>query len=483
MANILIRIILSIMLVGLVFGCSNSGNHDQSANEEIILTPTTIVNLRTGPGKNAKIIKGVYPGTNLIAKGDILDEWIEVETEDGVTAFVASKYVKTVSSRSSVSNKNESSSSSNTVSNESYVPSASYEYDDSFLSSYMKFMTSSGGNIVTICLLIIDILAIVYFRRKYDFVLAAIGGLESVGIGMIAIIVSMILTIFDAVAIFSVRDGAGRLDPYYILMLISAGMIMVDVPWRIRMSGLRMHSQSFSYKGDSRASWARKLGVWTWSILLFPISIIYLQYSGYGSHDIFDNSSFFSMVLSIGIYTLIAWLFCCYFWTYVVIKHLLSSMNSVLLCILNVVLILGIARYEYFACKEAFSGIVYVVSLFLLLISVMIYGGVMLRIVNEKRCSNCHSFDGEYSHTTDLGYSDYTYKEWKSSDTSNITPRRRDAVVSDAQRLVSTTERTHKWKTHHICPDCEHRWEIEDQSKETIDSHTVKRSWKETYLD
>ncbi len=465
----------------LLWGCEQETEHHQSQDNKTIATPTTIVNLRTGPGKGYKIVKGLHPGENLNIEEKEYGDWVLVSTDDGQSGYVASEYIKIISFRNVIDN---------VETNTTNIPDMDLKKSGmsgsdvrSFFTRYMDFMTSTGGFVVTGCILFLQILLIQYFRNKYDYMLTGIRELTQTRPAVLAIIVSLFLTIFQSIAIFLTRHGASALDFYYILMLLSTGLVMAVVPWRIRMSGLKKHSQHFSYKGDSRASWATKLGAWTWSILLIPIAIIFIQHSGYGNHKIFDNSSFWSMLISMSVFTLIAWLFCRFFWTYVIIKHLLTSMNSTILGIFNIVLIIGIARYEYFACDESFSGINYAVSLYLLVLSVIIYGGAMLKTVNEKRCSNCHSFDGQYSHTTDLGHSDYTYREWESCGDSNIRPKHRDAIISDAQRLVSTTKRTHKWKTHHVCPDCDNKWEIEDQSNETVDSHTVKRSWKETYIE
>ena len=87
-----------------------------------------------------------------------------------------------------------------------------------------------------------------------------------------------------------------------------------------------------------------------------------------------------------------------------IVKYLLTSINSTALSLFNFVIIFSIARYEYYACDESFFGVNYFVSLYLLMFSVMVYGALMYKTINEKRC--------------------------------------RDAVISDSQMLVSTTKRT-----------------------------------------
>lgn len=488
------RIITVIVIISIANGCISITRSHKSEEERTVVTPTTIVNLRSGPGTDYKIIKGVRPGINLTVNGNLDDEWIAVTTDDGVSAYVASKYVKVISGDAGPdiketiypSKKNDGKEDSNvimdSVSSNVSAYTTSYSFDDSVFSSYMRFMMSTGGYIVTICVFLLEMLIIFYFRRKYDYGYTNFRP-EPATPAILAIVISLVFTVFQTIAIFSVRDGKGPLDLYFIFMLLSTGLVMAVVPWCLRLSGLAPHVQHLSAEGDKRANWATKLGNWTWSILLIPISILWIQYAGYGDHKIFSNSSFWSMVFNMTLFTAGAWFFCAIIWPCIVIKYFLTSMNSKLLAVLNAVLVIGMARYEYYACDESFTGINYVVSLYLLVLSVMLYVGPLFTTVNELRCSNCHSFEGQYTHTTDLGYSDYTSKEWQNCDSSKITPRNRDAVISDSQRLVSTTKRTSKWKTHHECAYCDHRWEIENQSTETIDSHTVKRKWKETYIN
>ena len=477
-------------------GCISITPSPKSEASTIEVTPTSIVNLRTGPGTDYNIIKGVYPGTKLTTNSPISDEWIMVYTEDGIKAYVASKYVKVVSSgvKSTDSNTVHDSSNSNKsqanlgVNNSDSNISKAYtshslnlRKDNSFLSKYMTAMISGGGQVITVILLVLDIAVIWYFRKKYDY--TCIVELTPATPAIIVILISLGLTIFQSIAILVMREKPGYLDPYYILMILSTGMVMVDVPWRLRISGRTLHDQYLSNKGNQRAEWATKLGNVTWTILLIPISILYIQYAGYADHKIFTNASLWSMIFDMIIFTIGAYSFCGIIWPYIVVKYLLTSINSKILWALNIVLVIGIVRYQYNVCEVCFSGFNYLASLFLLILSVSAYITPLFKTVNEKRCSNCHSFYGEHTHTTDLGYSDYTSKEWKNDDASGITPNHRNAVISDNQRLVSTTKRTSKWTTHHQCPFCDHQWKIDNQSTETIDSHTVKRSWKETYLD
>lgn len=507
MNRLILNIIVTVLLAFTATGCLSITRVDdkdkKAAESKMVVTPTTIVNLRTGPGTNYQIVTGLQPGMELTVINNASDEWMEVSTDDGMKGYVSSKYVKAITKeivsddivyddiasndivKGNEVTEEESSLMSDSEDSPLVSDAPAHRYGgDSFFASYMNFMTSAGGYFFTLILFIAEICAVLFLHKKYDYVFWCTGTLVPAGTALIAITISAVLTVFQILAIFSVRNYSSAMDPYFILMLLSTGYVMADTPWRLRMSGLLTHCRSLGKEGDSRVNKATMLGNVTWTILLIPVAILYLQYAGCGPHKIFagNTHSFWSMVWAMVLFGAGGWLFCGIIWPKVIVKYLLTSLNSVLLCILNIILVFGIVKYEYYSCDASFTGLTFLVSLFLLVMSACFYVGPMFTTINERRCSNCHSFDGEYSHTTDLGSTVYTSKGWRNCGTSGISPRHSDAVISDSQELVSTTKLTKKWKTHHTCAYCDHKWELENQSTEVIDSHVEKRSWKETYL-
>lgn len=470
-----------IFLTALLTGCNDKKNVNDHEYSEQIVTPTTIVNLREGPGKDYAIIKGIKPGEKLIAETAIDGEWIKVSTDRGLTGFVAGQYVEVIP----LTDSKTSSSTSTNNSFHTYTKRDSNIYSDtpdktSIFVRYIHFMKRDAGFFIIVLLLVVEIFVSYFLKKRYDYIYRRLGhDPASVKIGLICIIISIVLTVFQILAIFSVRNGASGDDLLYFLMLLSTGIIMVIIPWRLRLSGLNSVRHHPVTSGYSRVKWANTLGIWTWLILLFPISIILIQNAGDASGSRFTETTFWSMVFDMGIFCLVTWLFCRFFWPLVVVKYLFKSMHSGVLWCVNMVLILSLARYGYNICDVSFTGVNYIVSLWLLFFIIALDCCSLFNVINEKRCGNCHNFEGEYTGSTSLGSTYYTSREWEKIDNASIVPERSDAIVSDAQRLVSTTKRTDRWKTHHQCSICSNKWDIDNSTTTTVDSHTVKREWTE----
>lgn len=86
------QVIICVLLGIGMLSCSsdNDGKKDEFIKT---MTPTTIVNLRTGPGLNYEIILGLHPGEVLNVEGDSNKEWVAVVTHSGRRGYVASKYL------------------------------------------------------------------------------------------------------------------------------------------------------------------------------------------------------------------------------------------------------------------------------------------------------------------------------------------------------------------------------------------------------
>lgn len=348
------------------------------------------------------------------------------------------------------------------------------------LSAWTLFIlnSESAGMITLLLLLGVSIGLCFWMKKKYDYRNRMdLYRVNSVTLGYLVVLISMVLTIFQIAAIFSVRDGASDMDIIYALMVISTGIPMATIPWRIRISSLvSIRDRSYS----DRYAWGGRIGVIGWIILLFPLCVFYLQSASTQNLNMGDDS-FGGMLLTLGIFFLIAWLFVRFFWPFVIVKYFFKSMNSTVLGILNIILAWGIGLYGYKMCDQTFTGLTYVVSLWALLLIMMVILMAPINLINEKRCGNCHNFDGQYNGSTDLGSTYKTNEKWESTGTSNISPRHSDAIISDARRKVRTTTRVDKWKTHHSCPYCNEEWDLDHEYSTEVGSETLERRWKETY--
>lgn len=85
-------LIIYLTLVLCLWGCDRHDSADDAYVKEV--TPTTIVNLRTGPGQGHGIVRGLHPGEKLVVVGSDGEEWIEVTTSGGEKGYVASNTVE-----------------------------------------------------------------------------------------------------------------------------------------------------------------------------------------------------------------------------------------------------------------------------------------------------------------------------------------------------------------------------------------------------
>ncbi len=471
-------LIIYLTLVLCLWGCERHDSSDDAYVKEV--TPTTIVNLRTGPGQGHGKVRGLHPGEKLVVVGSDGEEWIEVTTSGGEKGYVASKYLEETGYKES--GQNLSSGVYHGVDETAYTPHLRYK-DGSLMSDYVRFVFTDSGFIFILILFAIQYGVCFWLKKCYNFrQYMPMYERKSAGWGIFAVIVSAAFTIFQIISIFSVREGASSNDFVFSMMILSSGLIMATVPWRLKISGYRnIHCMS-SGAEDSRADWGGTLGTWMWTILIIPLAVFYIQSFRYIRIS-FDDDSFFGMVWTMAMFLLFTWVFCKYFWTYVVVKYMFKSMNSVLLGIVNCIMGWGIAILGYDMCGSSFNGIFYIISLWLLVLILMIDLGSVLTTVNEKRCGNCHTFEGKYTGTTDLGSSYRTEYDWKNGSDSMINRRHENSVISENRRLVRTTKRVDKWKTHHHCPNCYNDWDIDNSSETTVASNTVERRWKETYIE
>jgi len=472
------KILFSLSLAISLWSCSKDNSEIKSTE---IAVPKTIVNLRSGPGTNYGIVKGLTPNDTTYVLSGKGDEWLYVSLKDGKTnGFVSSRYMD-------IENTIVIHDSSNSVNVN--LPFQTVSKDNEFridsklnlLSAWPMFVlnTKNAGGITVVILLIISISICYWLKKRYDYRMN-LPRFESKSaiIGYFVIVISMILTLWQIVAIFSIRSEASERDFVYTLMILSTGIPMATIPWRIKISGLsNIRDRSYS----NRCYWGEKLGIWGWIILLFPLCVFYLQSSYYQELNMNDDS-FEGMFFSLGIFFLISWTFTRFFWPYIIVKYMFKSMNSIVLVCLNIILAIGIGIYGYKMCNLTFTGLTYIISLWALTILMAIILMSPINVINKKRCGNCHNFEGQYVGSSDI---ESTYKsstDWKETSTSNIRAKHDGAIVSDAQKKVRTTTRVDKWKTHYSCPYCYEEWDMDHQESTEVGSETLEKKWKETYL-
>lgn len=433
---------------------------------------TTQLNLREGPSINHKKIGLVEPNEQLelINRASENPEWIYVETNSGQTGYVSSKYTQPVYVEEVLSVENDA------------VTDVHDDNDNvNIFTAYPKFVTDNplpGLSVIAI-IFVIQGLICKRLNKRYDYILnSTLTYKRPLKDIILAILISFALTAFQAVGIFMLREKATSDDILYTLILLSTGLVMATMPWRIFMSG-RMNITDDDC--PERCTWGRVFSEINWGILLIPICVFMWQLS-----DWFQISKGEDSFLVMLFDSLLYLLFCAiiaYAWTGIIVKDWLSSMGSVVLSLFTVFIFISIGKVAYNFCDESYTMITYIISLFLFIGFTI--SGIMIAIqeINEKRCDNCHSYVGEQTGSTDMGSSWKTESHWEATDSSGITRRHKNSDISDAEVHVRETYRTDKWRTHHVCWRCSHTWDI-DHDEEVLESRQITgQRWKETYID
>ena len=416
----------------------------------------------------------------LVVNPDTLG-WAYVSTEAGQDGYISNKYLAEMHLDATPTERGESrAKTKETV--QAMAPGTSNPNDNDgpgILTAYPLYVIGLGDSawILIGVIFAVELLMIYLLSRLYDY-RYRVSRRTNAAFGFIAVAISAALTLCQIAGIFSIRNHASSTDALFALMLLSTGLLMAVIPWRIRISGL--YSKVDRSEGTARVAWAGRVGVLTWILLLAPLCIMYLQ-SGHIFEPDHSNDTFGGMLVDMLIYGGITGAFCWLIWPYVIVKYCLESVNGKLLGILSAIVVFGIAKIGYHMCDASFTGLTYIISLWCLFMISCFNFSMAIGTVNEKRCGHCHTFAGRQYGSTDLGHSYRTHDHWDDIASSSVSRRRSDASVSNARALVRTTYRIDKWKTHHMCPYCYEEWDMDHQSEKAIDHQTLERHWTETH--
>ena len=477
--------IVLVLLLMLFSACGNVHEvHEVQVSDKYVTPTTKVVNMRRGPGTKYGIVTKVKSGEVLKVMDDSDSLWTKVTTAKGREGYVSSKYLAITDAapetETVISSSDEASSIQATE-----QPKITYRNEDGMTStfaSYALFMLANPlrAYIVLAVLFIIEFALYYWLRRKYNYI-DDCDSESSVTVGYIFVALSAVLTVLQMKGIFEIRKTPSSDDMMFVLMLLSTGLLMAMLPWRIKISGL--DDITDRYKGD-RVKWGGRIGFITWAVLLWPLCNFYLDIPDYINVD-YSDETMGGMIWTMLKFWFFTGAFCWIVWPYFIVKYCLRSMGSNMLWILNWVIAYGIGKYGYYMCDTSFSGLIYIVSLWGLFMIVCCNIGLMFGTINERRCGNCHMFEGNYMGKTDLGHSYSTVTRWESDndDFARANKSRDYAAVSDTKVKIRSTYRTNRWKTHHSCPYCDEKWDINHKEKYAVNHETLGHKWTEHWLE
>lgn len=493
-----------VFMVGL-FSCGSKHEEAGSGQEQVFMTSRITLNLRKGPGTRYGVVGKIRPKEAVQVIGDTDSSWIMVRKATGIEGYASAKYLAVTAAPSAEAK-------GKAPKSEGRVPKANGRATESkgkaqasrtvgggdksvlvsassvarslppasdMCGGYVRYMLANSTNayMILAVLFAIELLLYLWLRAKYNYI-DSCDSQSGVAVGYIVVVIFAALTICQMVGIAEVRKRPSYDDILYAFMLLSTGLLMAVLPWRIKISGLDDISD---HDDNGRVWWGDTIGFFTWAILLLPLCNYYLDACEYIPLD-FPDETLGGMLWTMAKFLFFTGLFCGFVWPYLIVRYCLKSMGSIVLWALNIVIIYGVGKYGYYMCDESFSGLLYLVSLFCGFMIVCWDCGLLFSPINERRCGNCHTFDGQYTGKTDLGYSYSTSTSWE-NDNDDYALRHRSydqAYVSNTRRQVRTTYRTDRWKTHYCCPYCDNRWELDHKDKYAVDHQTMRHEWTET---
>lgn len=355
--------------------------------------------------------------------------------------------------------------------------------------SYIKWMDSIGGWawLIIAGLFLLQTALLATFNDTYDYqqnIIRRTGVSKSdfkpasVWPGYAAVFVSLLLTAWQLWGIVDMRGSASSTDFFYLGLVLSTGLVGAVLPWRIHLSSLYEPSDD---NPRGRSMCAKFTGGVCWLLLLVPIVVALM-----GIHTWFtlrfDFTSVWAMVITVAV-VLIAY----YIMLAVVMNHtvafLLMSMNSMQLGVAYFFVALSLGWIGFNVVWDTFDGLTAVFGAVLTFFGMLWVYVTCYCQVRYHRCGHCHNYAGLTTGTTDHGYSYSTSDEWRGTSDSKIRSKRSYAEVEDAQKLVRTTYRHHKWTDHQVCGVCGDKWDIDQETKRAVGEQVLGHRWTERWVE
>lgn len=426
------------------------------------------LNVRSGPGTSYEIVGKLNPGDVVPITSTAFDSegWLQIETEGGMTGYVSKSHVLLVDVPESQAEKTSS------YGEYSFMVFPPFQW---YYALYCKLLTIDPVKVVVFIVLVFLIeLVVIWWMRAQYYPKPKI----TVAVAYLLLLIFAALTVpgmFIYDAVFHHR-GVWAIV-LYMLMLLSTGCAMLHAAWRIKLSGmylgLRVYDDSLNYQIG------RWVGNILWFFMLIPFAKIWWDICDSFVVDL--DGGFWTMLFTLLVMGGLNWLVARWVWPFGMVQYLFHTANQSIVYIMTIVLVGGMLSCEYDVLYASFDGIVFLLSILLGIPLVVYTIGIAWNSITEYRCGNCHSFNTRQNGFTDMGYRYRTSSEWRDLKDSSVKQRISGSIINNPRGLVRTTEKISKWRTHHICNNCRHAWDMDHEMVESRSSRTVRKEWEEWY--
>lgn len=463
-----IRYVLCILLASVSLLTFAGSDYDN--NPQAIVSSKSKLNVRSGPGTNFNVVGQLSPGETVYVTNidNTSNGWTEIRTQTGVKGYVSDSYL-----------------SGNYVSAMNSAPSQR-NYDDmigappfsSVHSSFYASLLRMDHSLALIFLLIVCMIEtgiIIWLNRKYTS-FRRISPLTA----YIVLILSAILTL-PAVPLYdyAIQQGTWAIIVFS-LMLLSTGCLMLHSAWRIKLCGMYMGKRRQYDSNNFQAG--RWIGNILWFIILIPFANIWWDICDVSRSNYYHTgNSFGNMLLTLLCMVAVNLVFIKFVWSRIIVKYLFHIANQGIVHIMSFILCCGILSYEYSMIDYNFKGIIFFFAIAIYIPVLVGTFGYAWSSITEHRCANCHSYSTRQTGFTDLGNTYRKSKNWEDINESAINRRISGSTVTDARKLVSTTETVNHWRTHHTCYNCSNTWDMDYEATVDKSSRGLKKKWTEHY--
>ena len=497
-----IRILRKLAVLLVIFFAAKSIALAQGEKVYAMVSTSTYLNLREGPGTEYRVLGKLYDGTKVavLSLDTYASGWVKVLSPKGIVGYVSAKNLTG-----------------------DYVAQFRTKYSGTAAKSGKLAEKASGvwGVICSKAAVLWEKIKIIYSKFS-AWCMVQLGGLvefceslllKAIGNGWGSLFLVALALVMSAGIVFGIRlldESFEKPWIHYVLyfvtllptwvgfklstmfkseltflgnlllltMTLVPAVLTIHGGWGVRECGM--------YDGKYDKNFNREIGqllqfpVWMmltavfWNTMLLPLiefTDVYFTYQG-GGFWRFVIGFVVSLAIVVGV--LLAWVF-------FIIPIVFKTAGNWVLYIMSIVLWWAMMKMGWHWAYANFNGLGFVCIVGW---SALIFLGCLttiLGVLNEMRCPMCHNCGANETDRTDHGVSYSTSTSWQGASSSSISTRHSGAEVSDARELVRTTIGTHNWTTEHTCPNCGCKWTIGHSEEVSRNSQVLERRWTEHY--
>lgn len=459
---VLYTIVLIISVVSLHAQTADIGNHD--APNAVEVTSSRKLNMRLEPSASAGIVTQIEPGSVMWVT-DVSayhDGW--VKATDGVfSGYVSTDYIK-----------GRNADYYSYLSTPHQPKETPHELPGKVVNWILENCTDMFNSIcglplwtfliLSAALIAIEITIILWLRNRYRYHRGA-------GLLYLFIFIGFILTI-SVVLMWRQSMEYGRAgSAVWLIIMACVFPLLVHSCWRLEQNG--KIDGKIKRSGCHDATIGKTLGVIAWLIAILPIVRACYNITDNLLRDLLGiPDRFWPMLITVVLLNALNYGFV-RLW-FIVIRKCFHTMTNFAVNMVSAGAVFIIFMADLDVLND-FNGFLYGLSLFLMAISIGIFLG-FFKSLREIRCANCHYFAGDFTGSTDYGYSTSSSDSWHDIPDHSISSSN---IVRNARELRRTYTTMHNWTNHFRCEYCSNTWAIDESERVHSESHALERRWDE----